>query len=188
MRKYIQTAKGLITNLYRSTTVELLKVKYVSTDSQIIRETSHIDFLHEKHHVDVFLETPPFPLRNVALRNFDSAEAPKALFILQVLRLSVEYKSINVHLGQSQDQIMSIQIYLEYKYTYENAGFCILCIEDFKILKIFNKLSKFSHHFSLRNVTGANLNPPPPSRRPYDVHRRQNRYVRLPQDSQLHFI
>ena len=46
-----------------------------------------------------------------------------ALFILQALRLSVEYKSIKVHLGQSQDLIMSIHIYLKYKYTYKNAGF-----------------------------------------------------------------
>ena len=44
-----------------------------------------------------------------------------------------------------KDSIMSIQIYLKYKYTYENAGFCVLCINDFKILKIFDKLSdKFS--------------------------------------------
>ena len=50
---------------------------------------------------------------------FDSAEAPEALFILQVLGLSVVYKSINIRLGQGQDLIMSIpiQIYLKYKYT-----------------------------------------------------------------------
>ena len=36
---------------------------------------------------------------------------------------------------------MSIKLYLKYKYTYENAGFCILC-NDFKTLKMFNKLSK----------------------------------------------
>ena len=60
------------------------------------------------------------------------------------LRLSVVYKSIKVHLGQSQEQIMSIHIC---KYTYKNAGFCILCINDFKILKIFIKLSKFSTLF-----------------------------------------
>ena len=29
-------------------------------------------------------------------------------------------------------------MYLKYKYTYENAAFCILCIGDFKILNIFN--------------------------------------------------
>ena len=38
---------------------------------------------------------------------------------------------------------MRIHIYLKCKYTYENAGFCILCIGDFKILKFFIKLSKF---------------------------------------------
>ena len=43
------------------------------------------------------------------------------------------YKSLKAHLGQGQDLIMSIQIYLKYKYTYENAGFCILCIDDFFI-------------------------------------------------------
>ena len=58
-------------------------------------------------------------------------------FILQALRLTVVYKSIKVHLGQTQELIMSIHIYLKCKYTYENAWFCILCIDDFKILKIF---------------------------------------------------
>ena len=53
----------------------------------------------------------------------------------------------NVHLGQGQDLIMSVHIYLKSKYTYENPGFCILCIDDFKILKIFNKLSKSSTIF-----------------------------------------
>ena len=45
------------------------------------------------------------------------------------------YKGLNVHLGQGQD-LMSIEIYLRYKYTYKNAGFCVLCIDDFKMLKI----------------------------------------------------
>ena len=56
---------------------------------------------------------------------------------------------------------MSIQIYLKYKYTCENAGFRILCIDDFKILKIFNKLSKFSTIF--HRETSQAPNPSPPS-------------------------
>ena len=76
------------------------------------------------------------------------AEAPEALFILQALRLSVVYKSINVHLGQGQDLIMSIQIYLKYKYTNENAVFCILCIDDFKILKIFQNCRNSPRFFT----------------------------------------
>ena len=72
---------------------------------------------------------------------------------------------------------MSVQIYFKYKYTYENARFCILCIDEFKILKFSNTLSKFSM-ISSRNVTGAN--PPPTPQRPYDVSRGQNRYVTLP--------
>ena len=72
-------------------------------------------------------------------------------------------------LEQGQDLIMSIQIHLKYKYTYKNAGFCMLCVDNFNILKIF----------SPRNVTGAN--PPPPAPQcPYDVSRGQNRYVTLP--------
>ena len=51
--------------------------------------------------------------------------------------------------------------------------FCILCIDDFKILKIFIKLSKFSTIFH-RETSQA------PPQRPYDVSRRQNRYVTLP--------
>ena len=99
--------------------------------------------------MDVFLgiSHPPPPPLETSRTFFDSAEAPEALFILPALGLSVMYKSINIHLGQGQDLIMSIKIYLIYKYTYENAGFCILCIDDFKILKIFNKLSKFSTIF-----------------------------------------
>ena len=46
-----------------------------------------------------------------------------ALFILQPLRLSVVYEGAKEHLGQSQDLIISIHIYLKYKYTYENAGY-----------------------------------------------------------------
>ena len=42
-----------------------------------------------------------------------------------------------------------IQIYLNYKYTYENAEFCI---DDFKILKVFNEIF---HDFSPRNVKGT---------------------------------
>ena len=68
--------------------------------------------------MDVLLETPHPPLRNVT--HFFS------IFILQVLRLSVVYKSIKVHLGQSEERILSIEIYLKCKYSYENAGICIL--------------------------------------------------------------
>ena len=60
---------------------------------------------------------------------------------------------------------MSVQMYLKYKYTYENAGFCILCIDNFKILKFLNKLLKFSMIFT---------------QRPCDVSCGQNRYVTLP--------
>ena len=86
--------------------------------------------------------------------------APEALFISQALRLNVLYKSINVHLGQGQGLIMSIQIYLKYKYTYKNTGVCILCIHDSIILK-FSKTANNFHDFSPRNVTDA---PPPPRR------------------------
>ena len=57
---------------------------------------------------------------------------------MQALRLSAVYKSIKVHLGQGQGLIMSIQIYFKYKYTYENAGFCILCIDDYQTIEIFH--------------------------------------------------
>ena len=57
---------------------------------------------------------------------------------------------------------MSVQIHFKYKYTYENARFCILCIDEFKILKFSNTLSKFSM-ISSRNVTSATPPPPPPT-------------------------
>ena len=58
--------------------------------------------------MDVLLDTPP-PLET-SRTFFDFAEAPVALFTLQSLRLSVVYESVNVHLGQSQDLIMSIYV------------------------------------------------------------------------------
>ena len=51
--------------------------------------------------------------------------------------------------------------------------FCILCIDDFKILKIFIKLSKFSTIFHQETSQA----PTPFPQRPYDVSRGQNRYV-----------
>ena len=111
-----------------------------------VREASHINFVHKKCHMDVF-PTPPHPSLETSRTSFNSVKASEALLILHALKLSVVYESINVHLGQSQDLIMSIKIYLKYKYTYKNTGFCILCIDDFKILKFFNKLSKFSTNF-----------------------------------------
>ena len=49
---------------------------------------------------------------------------------------------------------MSIHIYLKCKYTYENAGFCILCMGNFyQTIEIF-------HDFLPRNGTGANPHPP----------------------------
>ena len=76
--------------------------------------------------MDVLLETHPHPRFEMSRTFFDSAEAPEALLILHASGLSDVYKSLKVHLGQGQDLIMSIQIYLKYKYTYENTGFCIL--------------------------------------------------------------
>ena len=70
------------------------------------------------------------------------------------------YKSIKVHLGQHQDLIISIKIYLKYKSSNENAEFCALCIDNFKPRKV------------------AGNNPPP--QRPCDISHGQNRYVTLP--------
>ena len=67
-------------------------------------------------------------------------------------------------------------MYLKCKYTYENAGFGILCVDNFKILKIFIKLSKFSMIFKEKR----HRRQPPTPQRPYDVSRGQNRYVTLP--------
>ena len=55
---------------------------------------------------------------------------------------------------------MSIHIYLKYEYIYENAVFSILCTDDFKILKIFNKLLNFSTIF--HQETSQAPGPPPP--------------------------
>ena len=57
----------------------------------------------------------------------------------------------------------------------EMLDFCILCIDDFKILKIFNKLSKFSTIFSKNRHRYHPSHPPPQC--PYDVSHGQNQYV-----------
>ena len=77
----------------------------------------------------------------------------------------VVYKSIKVQLGQSQDLMMSIQNskYLKYKYTYENAGFFILCMDDFKILKIFIQLLIFSTIFHRETLQAPTPHPQRPN-------------------------
>ena len=67
---------------------------------------------------------------------------------------------MKVHLGQSQELIISMEIYLKCKYTYENAGFCILCIDDFKIIKIFYQAIEIFHAF-YRETSQAPTPPPP---------------------------
>ena len=63
---------------------------------------------------------------------------------------------------------------------------CVLCTDDFKILKNFNELSKFSMFFPEKRH--RRQHPPPPPQRPYDLSRGQNRYVTLPLSSQAHNI
>ena len=49
-----------------------------------IREASHIDFVHEKRHMDVLLETPP--PKETSRTFFDFAEAPVAFkYVLLVI-------------------------------------------------------------------------------------------------------
>ena len=47
----------------------------------LLRKAPHIDFVHEKRHMDVLLETPP-PLET-SRTFFDTAEAPEALLFCQ---------------------------------------------------------------------------------------------------------
>ena len=115
----------------------------------------HISILSTRNVIWTLFCRLPHPPLEASRTFFDTVEAPEALFILQALRLSAVYERIKVHLGQGQDLIM--QIYFKYKYTYENAGFCILCIDEFKILKFSNKLSKFSMIFTEKR------HPPTPS-------------------------
>ena len=61
---------------------------------------------------------------------------------------------------------MSIQIYLKYRYIYENVGFCILCVDDFKILKLSNNDFHDFHRETYRHQ--------PPNVHAYDVSRGQN--------------
>ena len=93
--------------------------------------------------------------------------------------MSVVHKRIKVHLGQGQNLIVSIKIYLKYKYTYENAGFCVLCTDDLiQNIKKFEQIIEIFHVFH-RETSQAQL-PPPTPQRPYDVSRGQNRYMTLP--------
>ena len=71
-------------------------------------------------------------------------------------------------------------IYLVYLniYTFMKLlDFCILCINDLKILKFFNKLSKLISTILHRETSQVVHST---EKRPYDVSRGQNRYVTLP--------
>ena len=57
---------------------------------------------------------------------------------------------------------MSTQISLKYRYTYENAEFCTLCIDDYKILQIFDRLSTKFFTISHRETSQV-----PTPQRPY---------------------
>ena len=90
--------------------------------------------------------------------------------------LMSEYKSaLGARPGPDNNhkKISKIQIH-------ENAGFCnILCIDDFKILKILN-YRNFPRFFTEKRHRRQPPTPPPPTKRPYDVSRGQNRDVTLP--------
>ena len=91
----------------------------------------------------------PPPLRNIT-HFFRFYRGPRGIIYLAPLRLSVVPGPDNEHKN----------IYLKYKYTHENAGFLyIICIDDFKILKILNKSSKFSTIF--HRETSQAPTPPP---------------------------
>ena len=50
------------------------------------REASQIDFVHEKRHIDVLLETPPPPLRNVTAL-FGFCRRPSGIIYLAVFKI-----------------------------------------------------------------------------------------------------
>ena len=89
---------------------------------------------------------------------------------------------------------MSVQIYLKYKYSYENIGFCILCVVDPKTLKLFEQTIEISNDFHRETSQAPTPSPPPPPppppppQRSYDVSRGQNRYVKLPFEKNLHSL
>ena len=145
-------------------------------NSKDLQGKRHISILSTR---DVILWTffwrPPSSSLGMSRTFLDSARP-----LRHYLRLSAVYKSINVHLGQGQDLIMSIQIHLKYKCTYKNAGFCILCTDEFKILKFSNRLSKFSMMFTKKRHRHQPSPPRTPQRSYDDISHGQNRYVTLP--------
>ena len=112
--------------------------------------------------MDVFFWRPttPTPLRNVT-HFFRLYEAHEALLILLAIRLSVVYKRIKVHLGQGQNLIVSIQIYLKYKY-------CTLTkMLDFvylvSMISKYQKYFKLSRFFTFFTEKRHRRQPPPPT-------------------------
>ena len=67
----------------RELTKKPVKSEDFFTFTCTLREASHIDFVHEKRHMHVLLETP-HPHLETSRTFFDSAEASEALFIVQV--------------------------------------------------------------------------------------------------------
>ena len=112
--------------------------------------------------MDVLLETPPPHSLETSRTFFDTAETPEALFFLQAQGLSDVNESLKVHLGQGQDLIISIQIYLKCKHTYENAGFCILPLMITKYYKFSTDYRNFPR-FLTEKLHRCQPPPPPPT-------------------------
>ena len=78
-----------------------------------LREASYVDFVHEKRHMDVLLETPtapppPPPVRNVK-HVFRFSRGSCGIVYLAGFKIECCYESIKVHLRQSQELIISVQ-------------------------------------------------------------------------------
>ena len=103
-----------------------------------------------------FVETPrKFIVAIINLRGVFTKLNKYIVFTMQTYKKLI----IKVLLGQSQELIMSIHINLRCKYTYENAGFCILCIDGFKILKLLSNYRNFPRFFPEKR----HRRQPPPS-------------------------
>ena len=71
------------------------------------QKSKRVNWLREVSHIDIVHETPPPPT---------PLETSRTFFDIYFEGFKIEccvYKSIKVHLGQSQELIMSIEIYLK---------------------------------------------------------------------------
>ena len=137
----------------------------------MVREASHIDFVHEKRHMDVGGRGGGLALGRFSVKiveNFDSL-----LKIFNVLKLSIQ--------SIQNPAFKCICMLIVRSWSRANCTFMLLYTTlNPKACKINNASGASAESKKVRDVSKGGVGGGIPEKRPYDVSRGQNRYVALP--------